>query len=138
MVGDEEDLRRAGGEEESRVDVGVAGAGAEVERRVARGAHGLALAHVVAPLHGNRAEERVAGADAVVVEDDDVEGAPDLTGERDLAGGRSPHGGAGRGGVVEAAVPGAPRLGRGPEAVGNGRVDGRAVGRCGGVGGKGG
>ena len=123
LVGDEVDLDRPAAEQQGRIEVGVAGADTEVEPGLGR-ADGLALDHPVTPVDGDKGEERVARAQAVVVEDDDVQAVGDRAGEDDLARGRRPDQGAGRGGVFKAAVARVPVvLGRAE------RVDERCVDR---------
>src|SRR5205807_5420353 len=103
-VGDEVDLGRPGAEQQCRIDVGVARPGPEMERLAARRPHDLALADGVAAPNTCRREERVAGADAVGMQDDDVERAADLAGEDDLAACRGLDLGAGCSRIVEPTV----------------------------------
>ena len=126
LVGDEVDLRRAAREQPQRVDVGVACPGAEVEA-IARRAHLLAGRDSVTPADGDRSEERVAGADAVVVKDDHVKGAADCPGVDHLPGGGGADRRARRRGVVDATIAPGPRLGWRPEGVDQRGVDGGPV-----------
>ena len=136
LLGHQVDLGRTSTEQPRRVEVGIAGPHAEVEP-VLRGAERLALADVVAPADGDVAQEGVAGAQTVGVEDDDVEAAGHRTGEDHLASGGGAHGRAGNGGVLEAAVPGVPVLRRRAEGVDDRCVDRRPVRDGTGAGGRG-
>ena len=132
-VGHEMDLGRPGaGEQHGRIDVGVARSRSEVEWLGACGPDDLALADGVAPLDAYRRQERVARANAVGVQDDDVQGATHLTGEDDLTVGRGADCGARRGVVVEAAVAGAVRVRRRAEGIGDRGGDRRVVPTIGG------
>jgi hypothetical protein len=115
------------GEQRGRVEVGVAPAGAEVERTAGR-ADDVALVDGLAEHHVDGGQEGVAGADAVGVGDRDVERAAHRAGEAHRAVRAGPHRGAGRGPVLEAAVAGAVGPGRWPERVDDRRVDWRDVG----------
>jgi hypothetical protein len=112
-----------GAPEEARVDVAVPGPGAEVHP-LPRGPEHLAAGHLLPACNDDALEEGVGGPEAVVVADDDVEGAPDRTGEGHLPGFGRHHRAAGAGPEVDASVPGAIGGGRGAP-----RVDDRAVDR---------
>ena len=131
-VGNEVHVGGAGGEQEGRIDVGIARPGPEVERLGAGRPHELALVDLVAALHANRREERMAGPDAVAVENDDVQRAAYLAGEDHLTVGRRLDLDARAGGVVEASVAGAVLGGRGPERISDGCRYRRLVPACGG------
>src|SRR5205085_6399121 len=118
-VGNQMDLGRAVAEEEDGIDVDLADAGPEVGA-VGGGAHRLALDDGVAPVHVDRTEEGVGGADTIGVEDDHVEAAADLAGKGDHAGRRRPYRLTRGGGVLDASVACAPPLGGGPERVDDG------------------
>ncbi len=118
-------------EQRAGVDVLVTDAGPEVEPVAPRRADRLALAHLVAAVDGDRLEERIGRADAVGVQDDDVERTADLAREGDLAvGGRLDGRALGRG-VIDAPVAGLPLAVRQPELVDHGPAHRRAVGDSG-------
>ncbi len=135
VVGHQVDLGGSGREKARGVDVGVADPGAEV-KPVARRTDQLALHHRVTTVHGDRLQERVAGANAVGVEDDDMKAPAHCTGVDHLSVGRRTHGISRRRVVVDSPVPGRPGVGGRPEGIDDGTPDGWAVGhrmRAGGV-----
>jgi hypothetical protein len=106
------------------VEVHVTAAHAEVEARAAR-ADDDALGHALPAPDGDRREIRVARAQSVGMGDGDVQVAADGTGEGHQPAAAGPHRGAGRDGVVDAPVAGAPGARRRPEVVDDRRVDRR-------------
>src|SRR5581483_11584332 len=117
-------LRWTRAEQEAGIDVGVARPRPEMERPRSGDAEHLALPDLVAPLNPDRRQEGVTRADAVAVEQDDVERAADLAGEDHLAVGRRFALGARRSGVVQAAVARAVGRRRRSEGIGDGCGDG--------------
>ncbi len=130
LVGDEVDLGGPVAEQPSRVDVGLAGPGAEVEC-LPRRPHHLALADLVTSVDRDGAEVGVARPDAVGVEDDDVVLAGDGPGKDDLAIGGGHHRRTRASGVLDAPVSGVPVLRRRPEGVDHGGVDRGPIGDSG-------
>lgn len=117
------------GQERERVEVRVAAPQPEVEGFTGETEH-LTPLHPLTSTDGHRVQEGVAGAQAVIVEDDDVPCAAHGSREDDEARRGREDGLAGGGVEVDAAVAGRVGRGRRSEAVGDGRVDRRLVRSC--------
>ena len=78
-MGYEVDLGGAATEQLRRIQVGIAGTDAEVEALLGRPER-LALLDLVAPMDGDQGQERVAGAQPVVVEQSTTTWSPPATG----------------------------------------------------------
>jgi hypothetical protein len=127
LFGNQVDFRWATPEQPGRIEIGLAGPDAEVETLLG-GAEDLTLADLVAPAHPDESQEGVAGAQPIVVEDDDMEPVGHRTGEHHFAGGRREDRCAPGGGVLQAPVAGIPVLRRRAEPVDDRRVDRWSVG----------
>ena len=111
---------------------------AEVER-TGRESDDLSPCHSIAPVHGQARQAGVGGSQAVGVHDGDDQTSGDGTGERHPARSDRRHRRAHGGVVLDAPVPGEPRLRRWTERVADGRVGRRPVhGPSGGCGRRGG
>jgi hypothetical protein len=118
LVGDEVDLGWSA-EELGRVEVRLTGPHTEVEP-VLRGADGLALADLLAPADRDALEERVAGTEAVVMEDDDMKAPRHRPCEDHLAVGGGGDRSSRLGGVLEPPVARLPVLRRWAEGIDDG------------------